>query len=208
MRIPGLESRPDEELVAGYVDRGDRNALEVLLRRHERRIFGLALRMLGNRADALDATQDALVNVFRRASSFKGEAAFTTWLHRLTINACNDAARKRSRAPEPREEIEPEPGGPAGNQMPTDERLGVEDALRRLPLEQRAVVVMRDLYGLSYQEIAAATGAPEGTVKSRIARGRFALAGLLRADDPALGRPGRPGTEPEAARSPSKRKQP
>ncbi|MGH2767834.1 MAG: RNA polymerase sigma factor [Actinomycetota bacterium] len=178
MRTSDLESCRDEELVRAFVAKGDAQALEVVLRRHQQRVFGLAYRILGNRADALDATQEALINVFRKAHSFKGEAAFTTWLYRLAVNACHDLARKRSRAPEPLETVEvadPYPDPVAAS----DDRLAIKQALSFLSEEQRAAVVMRDLYGLSYQEIAEATRVAVGTVKSRIARARISLAGRL-----------------------------
>lgn len=183
MRIPDLEGQSDEDLVRAFVDGGDRDALEVLLRRHQSRVFGIACRVLGNRADALDASQDVFVGLFRKAGSFKGEAAFTTWLYRLTVNACHDLLRKRARTPEPVETVESPVEDQAGR---TDDRLVVEAALRALPEDQRTAVVMRDLYGLAYEEIAGAAGVPVGTVKSRIARGRAALAEAMRerAGDP------------------------
>lgn len=185
MRIPDLEGRGDEELVRSFVGEGDRDALEVLLRRHQGRVYGLAYRMLGNRADALDATQEVFVSVFRRATSFKHEAAFTTWLFRLAVNACNDLLRKRARTPEPAESIEVPSPDALGR---ADERMVIDEALRRLPEEQRAAVIMRDLYGLAYEQIAEIAGVPAGTVKSRIARGRAALAEVMREQGREAGR--------------------
>ena len=171
-----LELQNDEALVTAFVKTGDQAPLEVLLARHEARVFGMAYRILGNRADALDATQDVFLTVFRRASSFKHEAAFSTWLYRLTTNACHDLGRRKARTPVP---VETLPNQPTGSEGESDNRLVVEQALRSLPEEQRVPIVMRDLYGMSYEEIAAATGTPSGTVKSRIARGRVRLAELL-----------------------------
>ncbi|HET9513674.1 MAG TPA: sigma-70 family RNA polymerase sigma factor, partial [Gemmatimonadales bacterium] len=114
--------------------------------------------------------------VFRRASSFRHQSAFTTWLYRLTTNACHDIGRRKSRTPVPMETL---PTQLAGTEREADTRLIVEQALRGLPEDQRVPIVMRDLYGMSYDEIAAATGAPSGTVKSRIARGRMRLIELL-----------------------------
>ena len=160
------------------------DAVDVLLRRHEDRIFGLAYRILGNRADALDASQEVFVAVFRKAASFRHQSAFTTWLYRLTVNACNDHARRRSRLPQPTEAPDVASPDAIGR---ADDRLAIAGALDRLPLEQRSAVVMRDLLGLSYDEIAEATGAAVGTVKSRIARGRAALAGVLEEPEPGRG---------------------
>lgn len=184
MHIADLEAKGDEELVAQFVATDDRDALEVLLRRHETRVYGLAFRLLGNRADALDASQEAFLNVFRKARSFKGEAAFTTWLHRLTVNACHDLGRKRARSPQPtlpKEIVSEDPT------LRADESIAVTEALAALPEDQRTVVILRDLRGLAYQEIAVVTNVPVGTVKSRIARARTALAGLL--EDPQFGEP-------------------
>lgn len=172
----------DEVLVSAFVEGGDEQALEALLARHESFVFTLAYRILGNRADALDATQDVFLTVFRRAGTFKHRAAFKTWLYRLTTNACHDLARRRSRAPVPVETLPAQ--GVAGEDQVA--RLEVQQALRQLPVDQRTVVVLRDLYGLSYDGIARATGNRVGTVKSRIARGRLALAGLL---GPGAGEP-------------------
>jgi RNA polymerase sigma-70 factor (ECF subfamily) len=176
MRDPDLEAQTDELLVAAFVESKDQRALEVLLARHESRVFGIAYRILGNRADALDATQDVFLTVFRKAGSFRGQAAFTTWLYRLTTNACHDIGRRKARAPLPMETL-PNPPGAGSGEM--DTRLGVEQALRALPQDQRVAIVMRDLYDLDYEQIAAATGVPLGTVKSRIARARRALAGIM-----------------------------
>ncbi len=179
MRIQDLDSASDEHLVASFVRSKDQDALEVLLRRHESSVFGLAYRMLGSRADALDATQEVFLTVFRKAGSFHHQSAFKTWLFRLTVNTCHDLARKRARTPSPMADR------PEGSERPSDveTRLSVEEALRQLTGDQRAVVVMRDMYGMSYGEIAACTGVPVGTVKSRIARARLRLAELLAAPE-------------------------
>jgi RNA polymerase sigma-70 factor (ECF subfamily) len=188
MRIPDLESAGDEDLVRAFTRRGDETALAVLLRRHESRVFGLAYRLLGNRADAADVTQEVFLSVFRKVRLFHHQSAFTTWLHRLTINACHDLARKRARTPLP---VEPatqgESAAPSDSFGQVDDRLLLEAALLALPEEQRVPIVLRDVGGLSYQEIAEITGVPIGTVKSRIARGRMDLAGRL--GEPAPGTP-------------------
>lgn len=177
MRDADLESQSDEMLVAAFVESNDTRALEILLNRHESRVFGISYRLLGNRADALDATQDVFLTVFRKARSFKHEAAFTTWLYRLTTNACHDLGRKKARTPIPSETI---PNLEDRSLSDAGTRVGVEQALASLGEDQKTAVVMRDLYGLSYDEIAAATGVAVGTVKSRISRARLTLSGLLR----------------------------
>lgn len=176
MWIADLESLSDEDLVRRYVADGVADAVDVLLRRHQDRVLGLAYRILGNRTDALDAAQEVFVVIFRKAASFRHQSAFTTWLYRLTVNACNDHARRRSRLPLPAEAIEAASSDAVGR---ADDRMVITGALRTLPLDQRTAVVMRDLLGLSYEEIAEATETAVGTVKSRISRGRAALAGGL-----------------------------
>lgn len=186
MRIPDLEATSDEDLVRAFTRRRDEAALGVLLRRHESRVFGLAYRLLGNRADAADATQEVFLIVFRKASLFQHQSAFTTWLHRLTVNACHDLGRKRARTPIPAEEEPERRAGAAPDAFgQVDDRLLLEGALAALSEEQRVPIVLRDVRGLSYQEIAEVTRVPIGTVKSRIARGRMELAGRL--GEPAPG---------------------
>jgi RNA polymerase sigma-70 factor (ECF subfamily) len=172
----------DEELLDRFVA-GDRDAFSILVGRHEDKLFALALRMTGNRSDALDATQDAFVAAFRRAASFRGDAAFGTWLYRIAINASQDLLRKRSR--ETTQDLE---GGPTdAGVIASPERLEEAVAARvdlarafaRLPEEYREAVGLHDLGGVPYEEIARITGAKIGTVKSRISRGRRRLAELL-----------------------------
>lgn len=174
------EHRSDESLVSAFVA-GERSAFDELVRRHEDRLFGLALRMTGNRTDALDATQDAFVAAFRRAASFRGDAAFGTWLYRIAINSSQDLLRKRGRnlVAEADEAESPERSADERVEDSVVARLDVARALAALPDEYREAVVMHDLGGVPYEEIAYLTGAPMGTVKSRISRGRRQLAQLL-----------------------------
>lgn len=177
MTTSDAEGLADEELVRAFVVERDIDALEELLRRHESKVYGLCYRMLGNPHDALDATQEVMIGLFRRVGSFQGQSRFTTWLYRLTANACIDLSRKRSRAPIPFDEIHSEPTIDTATAIET--HLDLEKAIAQLPPDQRLVLLMRDMRGLSYEEIAEATSAPIGTVKSRIARGRMLLASLM-----------------------------
>jgi RNA polymerase sigma-70 factor (ECF subfamily) len=174
------EARSDEKLLEAFLA-GERAAFEELVRRHEDRLFGLALRMTGNRSDALDATQDAFVAAFRRAPSFRGDAAFGTWLYRVAVNVTQDLLRKRSR--DVVSEMEGEEHAATGPAERVEDaavaRIDVARALAELPEEYREAVVMHDLGGVPYDEIARITQTPMGTVKSRISRGRRQLAGLL-----------------------------
>ncbi|MCI0686761.1 MAG: RNA polymerase sigma factor SigM [Sporichthyaceae bacterium] len=160
----------DAELLAGHVN-GDPDAFSELFRRHRDRMWAIALRTMGDPEDAADALQDALISAFRRAGSFRGEAAVTTWLHRIVVNACLDRIRRRA----------VRPTVPLVDQRlpdPTAERevgLDVAAALARLPAEQRAALVLVDMQGYSVEEAAAILGVPSGTIKSRCARGRARL---------------------------------
>jgi len=171
---------------------GDRDALDALLRRHYDRLYALCRRMTGNDADALDATQDALIAIVRGLPRFHAGARFSTWAYRVTTNACLDELRRRRRRPEPGL---PDAGG--GGAMVSvasaadgvDARVDIDRALTSISPEFRAPVVLRDLCGLDYAEIADVLDVPVGTVKSRIARGRGALAELLGNPAPSPDRP-------------------
>jgi RNA polymerase sigma-70 factor, ECF subfamily len=175
------EDVPDAELLAAHVA-GDPDAFPELVRRHRDRLWAVALRTLGDREEAADALQDALVSAYRRAGSFRGEAAVTTWLHRIVVNACLDRVRRaRARPTVPLPDTEPASG--RDDHASTEAVLDVRAALATLPEGQRAALVLVDMHGLSVGEAAAVLGVAEGTVKSRCSRGRTALAALLRPDD-------------------------
>lgn len=187
--MPDPPSR-DEELVRSYLS-GDRAAFAALVDRHERRVYNIALRMTGSEEDARDATQDAFLTVLRKLSSFRGEAAFTTWLHRVTVNACYDLLRRRRRSPlleresEDGRTVEPPP---APDHADTSNlSIDVQRALMEVPEEFRVVMILHDVHDLRQEEVAAIVGIPVGTVKSRLHRGRVALAramGVEREDTP------------------------
>ncbi|MFF9346595.1 RNA polymerase sigma factor SigM [Streptomyces sp. NPDC014734] len=175
----------DQDLLRRHVA-GDAEAFGELVRRHRDRLWAVALRTLGDREEAADAVQDALVSAFRAAHTFRGQSAVTTWLHRITVNACLDRVRKaatRRTSPvddterfeqllEPHESAE----APAERQDLHRELLV---ALSTLPAEQRAALVLVDMQGYPVAEAALILDVPTGTVKSRCARGRARLAPLL-----------------------------
>lgn len=175
-----LDDLTDEALLDRF-QRGTHAAYEVLMRRHEDRIFGLALRMTGDRSDALEATQDTFISAFRQAGSFRGESSFGTWLYRIGINACRDVMRKRQRLPEPVADPSDRTDTGAGARVEeiVVDRVDLARALAQLPEEYRQAVVLYDLGGVPYDEIATVAGVPIGTIKSRISRGRRRLADLL-----------------------------
>jgi RNA polymerase sigma-70 factor (ECF subfamily) len=173
----------DAELAARAA-RGDRRSLEVLLTRHADRVHGICRRVLGHPEDALDATQEALLAIARKIGTFDGRSQFTTWLYRVAANAAIDEARRRNRRPRP---VELDVERPAEALLVDDAvtaRLDVDAALASIPIEFRAAVALRDLAGLDYAEIARILDVPPGTVRSRIARGRAALADRLGNHDP------------------------
>lgn len=151
--------------------------------------------MTGNEADAADAAQEALIAIARglAAGRFDGRARFTTWAHRVTVNACLDELRRRKRRPDMVDELDLDRAAPASNRPEVAEsvadRTDIDDALARLPVDFRAAVVLRDLCDLDYATIAEILDIPPGTVRSRIARGRAALIPLLGNSDATPRRP-------------------
>jgi RNA polymerase sigma-70 factor, ECF subfamily len=180
--------------VAAYVA-GDRGALDELVRRHRRRVFGICLAYFGDARDAEDATQETFVALLRRASTYGGHAAFSTWLYRVATNACNDLARKRSRRPRTTGgDLERLEGTAAVGDVLANRELCVElqAALADLDPVTRDAIVWHDVAGLPYADIAERTGVAVGTVKSRIHRGHTRLASALA----HLREPNRPPTPP------------
>ena len=153
-------------------------AFEVLLRRHAPRIHALASSVVGP-GSADDVVQEVFLSVHKHLKTFRGEAQFSTWLHRVALNACYALLRKRQ--PDALEHV-PEPvsaASPARNSENIQLRETLSWAMRQLPQDQREAVALRELSGLDYAAIAEIVGAEVGTVKSRIARGRAALRALL-----------------------------
>ncbi len=191
-------AEPDDDDLVERAQAGDTGALDDLLRRHQGRIHGVCRRLTGNDADALDATQEALISVARGLDRFDGRASFSTWVYRIATNAALDELRRRRRRPvvsldaARTARLEPAAPGPSVGQSVGD-RLDIDAALAELPLEFRAPVVLRDLCRLDYAEIAEVLDIPPGTVRSRISRGRSALASRLA--DPE-GNPGPPPDRP------------
>jgi RNA polymerase sigma-70 factor, ECF subfamily len=174
----------DTELLSRHVD-GDPEAFGLLFARHRDRLWAVALRTLGDPEAAADALQEAMLAAMRRAGSFRGDAAVTTWLHRVVVNACLDQVRRRRvRATVPLPDDGGDAAGPPAPDQPDPadritERSAVLAALRTLPTEQRHAVVLVDMEGYSVAEAAVLLGCPPGTVKSRCARGRARLLPLL-----------------------------
>ena len=181
---------PDAELVERWQG-GDLGAFEALVHRHERRVFGLVFRMLGNREEAEDVAQEAFLALHRHGHRFRGEARFSTFVYRVAANAALNRRRSlgRRRAREEALSHRHDAGDdlPSAPRDPEDAASGgqiqerVQTALLELPRDLRMAVILYDLEGQSYGEIAQALRIPEGTVKSRIHRARTALRDRLRA---------------------------
>ncbi|GHD85164.1 RNA polymerase sigma factor SigM [Streptomyces naganishii] len=175
----------DQDLLGRHVA-GDPDAFGEIVRRHRDRLWAVALRTLGDREEAADAVQDALVSAYRAAHTFRGQSAVTTWLHRITVNACLDRARKAaSRKTSPVDDterleqlLEPHESASAPAERNDVQRQLVE-ALGTLPPDQRAALVLVDMQGYPVAEAARILDVPTGTVKSRCARGRARLLPLL-----------------------------
>ena len=185
----------DRELLAAHVA-GDRDAFGTLVLHHRDRLWAVALRTLGDREEAADAVQDALLSAYRGAASYRGDARVTTWLHRIVVNACLDRVRRRTARPAvplPEQGSRAEPADRHDALGARETALDVESALALLPVEQRTAILLVDVHGLRVDEAAAVLAVTVGTVKSRCSRGRARLAlslGHLR------NRPDPPGVPP------------
>lgn len=173
----------DDRVLVDAARRGDERAVDELLRHHYRGLYGLCRRFARNDADAQDLAQDAVIAILRGLPGFDGRSSFKTWAFRVTTNTCLMDARRRSRrpalAPEDAQSTEPVSPSPLPDDVAAT-RLDVDAVLASLSDEHRAAVVLRDVVGLEYAEIAEVLDVPVGTVRSRIARGRAAVARQLR----------------------------
>ena len=199
---PAAADQQDRALLAASAD-GDLEAFGALVARHQGRLWAVALRTLGDREEAADALQDALLSAYRARGSYRGDARVTTWLHRIVVNACLDRVRRRAVRPTVPLEVS------AGDRADPRDALGdretsleVEAALAALPIDQRTAILLVDVQGMPVADAAAVLGVRVGTVKSRCSRGRARLAltlGHLR------NRPDPPPVRPGTSRAPQDR---
>ncbi|CAN7256714.1 RNA polymerase sigma factor SigM [Knoellia sp. LjRoot47] len=184
--MAGLEDASDRALMALHVD-GDPDAFGELFRRHRDRLWAVAVRTTHDRELAADCVQDGFVNAFRRAASYRGDAAVSTWLHRIVVNACLDRLRRERDVLRRAGDVADLDVVDAHDRHGEAETgLDVRAALARLPEHQRLALVLVDMHGMPVADAAEVLEVAVGTVKSRCARGREALAALLaptRADD-------------------------
>lgn len=165
---------------------GDMESFNQLIELYQRRVFAVSFNMMGNEQDAYDASQEVFLKIYRSIGSFHGESAFFTWVYRMTKNVCLDMLRKRkaSVSLSPDEDgavvqLEAQEGNPGEHAEKNQMRQAVRKAIGELPDDLKTALVLRDIEGLRYDEIAQATGANLGTVKSRIARARAQLKKIL-----------------------------
>jgi RNA polymerase sigma-70 factor, ECF subfamily len=179
---------PDEALVA-RAKAGDLVALEELFNRYRNQVFSLAYRMTGSPSDAEDLCQEIFLQVMRKVGSFEGRSSFSTWLYRVSMNRSRDYLRRKKRSPEllsqegdPPEQHEPHAatsGGLENIAIASEAQRLVQEALMELPVSLRAPLVLHELEGMQYHEVASLLKLPVGTVKSRIFRARIKLAEIL-----------------------------
>ena len=183
-------TRQEERAVIDRVLSGDTDAFEALVKANEKSVYNLALRMLGNAEDALDASQETFFRAYKALGSFRGDSKFSVWLYRMASNICLDMLRKAGRRDETsltgeEQEDIPLPDSrfdPQAALERSEVRRAVREGLDRLSPAFRQALVLRDVNGLSYDEIGQALDLEEGTVKSRIFRARRKLAAILMAD--------------------------
>lgn len=162
---------------------GDPSAFNRLMEAHERRMYAVALRMCSNREDAQDCLQEAMLRIYRSISGFKGQSSFATWVYRITMNTCLDELRRKKNKQNtsldslldtgwsPRDES----ASPEKRAIQSETRRVLHEEIQALPEDMRSAIVLRDLQGLSYEEIAQVLDINVGTIKSRISRGREKL---------------------------------
>jgi len=175
------------------VQRGDKTAFDLLVRKYQHKVVKLVLRYVRNPAEAEDIAQEAFIKAYRALPQFRGDSAFYTWMYRIAINTAKNSLASRDRSPiaydldltDPEESHSvqtklQDPDTPEGMALTEEIRLIVNSAIEALPEELKTAIVLRELDGLSYEEIAAAMDCPVGTVRSRIFRAREAIDKRLR----------------------------
>lgn len=185
----------DEEKLIKRAQEGDVSAFEALVEEHQQRIFNLAYRMAGNPDDASDMSQEALIKIFRNIGKFKGESKFSTWIYRVATNTCLDEMKKLKRRQtysldseiemdEGGVKVEVEDTGPTPETSAETRELkgAINEAIAQLSEEHRQVIILRDINGFAYEEIAQVLSCSLGTVKSRVSRARKQLQKILLQD--------------------------
>jgi RNA polymerase sigma-70 factor (ECF subfamily) len=183
----------DDKALLDKLKKGDPESFNELVTLYRKKVYNLALRMSGSPDDAVEISQEVFLKIYRSIRNFREEASLSTWVYRITSNVCIDEIRKqknrkllyvddsiKSEDGELKRELEDHNLQPSEIAEKNELKKAVTDGIQSLSEEYRTVIVLRDIHGLSYDEISRITGCPEGTVKSRISRARSALAGILK----------------------------
>ncbi|PZN07696.1 MAG: RNA polymerase subunit sigma-24 [Bacillota bacterium] len=189
---PAGDDTSRDEVLVERGRAGDVDAFTALVERYQVPVYNLCLRLVGQPADAADVAQEVFLRVYSHLDRFRGDARFRTWLYRVAVNTCRDELRRRRRRPAPAAASSTghPPAGAAGDGgsgdparavLAREAQAEIQAALGRLPEPFRAAVVLRDVHGLSYEEVAAVLGVATGTAKSRVHRGRVLLRDMLAA---------------------------
>lgn len=193
----------DEELLS-QCQAGDRDAFQALVEKYQHKVYTIAFRFVGNDADASDLAQEAFIKVYRKLPTFRGESSFLTWLYHITANTCRDELRKRqNKRTVSLDNLVPQPGeggarvegvrttmaGPEEVVEAREVQRHLQMVLNQLPVEQKLILIMREIQGFSYEEIAHQLECSLGTVKSRLSRARTALKDLVVANGELFGLP-------------------
>lgn len=178
----------NEKLLLERAKKGEVEAFELLIERYQKKVFNIALKMLGNHDDASELAQEAFIKIYKSIKGFKEESSFSTWVYRIATNVCLDELRKRknrkltyldeviqSEDGDLKREIADQGLSPDAIAEQKELKRALNQAILSLSEEHRVVLIMRDLHGMTYEEIAKVTKCPEGTVKSRINRARLSL---------------------------------
>ena len=182
-----MQTGAEDNFLIKQAIRGDAYAFEQLMRRHEGRMYSVAIRMCGNREDAQDCVQDAMLRIYRALDRFKGQSSFSTWVYRITMNTCLDELRRRKvRASTSLDTLlesgwspTDETDTPEQHALDAERRRALSGAIQSLPEDMRSAIVLREMQGLSYEEISDVLSVNVGTIKSRISRGREKLRQLI-----------------------------
>lgn len=175
------------ELLVKKAQKGDSSALEELLFAYEKRVYNIAYRYMGNEADAYDMAQESLIKIYKRIRAFKGDSSFSSWVYRLTVNTCLDGLRKMKKnvvsletSLENGASYKDESGStPEDAALKQERQKDIQKAISTLSADHRSVIILRDINGLSYEEVAQCLSVSVGTVKSRINRARQKLKEIL-----------------------------
>lgn len=178
----------DEKLLKHYL-KGDQEAIGVLVKRHQKSIYNLSFRFMGNSQDAWDATQETFIRLIKKANSFKGISKFSTWIYRITCNVCKDILKKRKKSKTYSYEEQKLKKRAASKDkfyeamdriLEAEEIDEIQNLLQKLPPKLKIVTVLNDIYNFKYKEISKILNIPLGTVKSRVSRSREILRNFLK----------------------------